>query len=126
GARVFASGLPLDLVPLDATRQARLTSAQLAETLGESPGPIAERVAAFTARAFRVDEGSGMALHDPLAVGVAIDPSLVEWEPVRVTVESDGQIRRVPGAANCRFARRVDASRFRALFLSRLCVDAHP
>ena len=121
-ARVFEAGLSLDLVPLDATRQARLTRAQLAAALERTPGPIADRVAAFTARALAAADPVGMALHDPLAVGVAIDPTLVEWESVRVAIASDGQTQRVPGPPNCRFARIVDAERFRALFLSRLCV----
>ena len=120
-ARVFEAGLPLDLVPLDATRQARLTRAQLTAALRRTAGPIADRIAAFTARAFVAADPVGMALHDPLAVGVAIDPTLVEWESVRVVIASDGQTRRVPGPPNCRFARIVDAERFRTLFLSRLC-----
>ena len=120
-ARVIDAGLPLDLVPLDATRQARLTRAELEAALLRTPGPLADRIAAFTARAFRTDDVRGIALHDPLAIGVAIDPTLVEWEPVRIAVGSDGQTRRVPGTPNCRFARVVDARRFSALFLSRLC-----
>ena len=120
-ARVFEAGLSLDLVPLDATRQARLTRAQLAAALQRAPGPIADRIAAFTARTLVAADPVGMALHDPLAVGVAIDPTLVEWESVRLAIGSDGQTQRVPGAPNCRFARTVDAERFRTLFLSRLC-----
>ena len=120
-ARVFEAGLVLDLVPLDATRQARLTRPQLADTLRRAPGPLADRIAAFTARAFAVDEARGIALHDPLAVGVAIDPTLVEWEPVRIVMGPDGETRRVPGAPNCRFARTVDSRRFLAMFLSRFC-----
>ena len=62
-----------------------------------------------------------MPLHDPLAVAAALDPTLVVWEPARLAVEPDGQTRRVAGAANCRFARRVDVPRFLAVFLERLC-----
>ncbi|HEU5322819.1 MAG TPA: nucleoside hydrolase, partial [Methylomirabilota bacterium] len=83
-ARVLASGLPLDLVPLDATRQAVLERGALQAALARAPGPLADRVAVFTARAFRVDTeagGRGMVLHDPLAVGVALDAGLVDWEP---------------------------------------------
>ena len=119
-ARVFEAGLSLDLVPLDATRQARLTRAQLAAALQRAPGPIADRIAAFTARALVAADPVGMALHDPLAVGVAIDPTLVEWESVRLAIGPGGETRRVAGAPNCRFARIVDAERFRTLFLSRL------
>ena len=125
-ARAFEAGLSLDLVPLDATRQARLTRTQLSDGLRLAPGPIADRVAAFTARAFKNDEPSGIALHDPLAVAVAIDPTLVEWEPVRLAIGPDGETRRISGAPNCRFARIVHADRFRTLFLSRLCAEHGP
>jgi inosine-uridine nucleoside N-ribohydrolase len=125
-ARVFEAGLPLDLVPLDATRQARLVRGRLAETLGRHPGPIADRVAAFTARALVADEPRGIALHDPLAVGVTIDPTLVRWEPARIAIGPEGETRSVPGAPNCRFARTVDVERFLRLFLSRLCSEGRP
>ena len=123
-ARVFSSGLSLDVVPLDATRQAVLTRAELEAALARTPGRLADRIAAFTVRAFRADHargGAGIALHDPLAVGVTIDPSLVEWERARVAIGPDGETRRTPGAPNCRIARTVDARRFVAMFLARLC-----
>jgi purine nucleosidase len=123
-ARVFSAGLPLDLVPLDATRQATLTQARLLAALARTPGRLADRVAAFTARAFRADQkrgGAGIALHDPLAVGVAIDPGLVAWEPARIAIGADGQTRRASGAPNCRIARAVETERFLDLFLDRLC-----
>ncbi len=119
-ARVIAAGLPLDLVPLDATRQATLTRRELERTLGGRPGPVASRVLAFTRRAFRLD-GDAMHLHDPLAVAVAVDPTLVEWENVRLEIGSDGATRRAAGTPNCRIARRVDRGRFIATFLDRLC-----
>jgi purine nucleosidase/pyrimidine-specific ribonucleoside hydrolase len=123
-ARVFGAGLPLDLVPLDATRQAVLLRRDLEATLRGTPGPIADRISAFTARAFRADHasgGAGIALHDPLAVGVAIDPGLVEWEHARIVIGPGGETRRAAGAPNCRIARAVDARRFLEMFLGRLC-----
>jgi inosine-uridine nucleoside N-ribohydrolase len=121
---VFEAGLPLTLIPLDATRQAVLTRRELETALAKCPGPIAERVKAFTARGFRepgVDGVAGMTLHDPLAVGVAIDPSFVVCEPVRVTIGQDGETRRASGAPNCQVAIRVDRGRFVATLLDRLC-----
>jgi inosine-uridine nucleoside N-ribohydrolase len=123
-ARVLAAGLPLDLVPLDATRQAVIIRDELDRALQRRPGPIAERIAAFTRHGFRSDEGrvaSGMPLHDPLAVAVALDPTLVGWETVRLTVGPDGETRRAAGTPNCRFARTVDVRRFLDVFLDRLC-----
>jgi purine nucleosidase len=108
-------------VPLDVTRQARLTAAALRAALGRTPGPLATRILAFTAHAFRTDDPRGIALHDPLAMAVAVDPGLVEWERVPIAVAADGETRRTPGRPICRVARAVDAGRFVAMFLERLC-----
>lgn len=118
-ARVFGAGLPLDVVPLDATRQAVLTRAALEGALARCPGPLAERIAAFTARAFRVD--GGMYLHDPLALACAIDPTFVTWERACLAIGDEGETRRADGPANCRIARVVDVPRFVTTFLERLC-----
>jgi len=124
---VFDAGVPLTLVPLDATRQAVLTRRELEAGLARCPGPLAERVRAFTAYGFQ-DQGDdvipGITLHDPLAVGVAIDPGFVACESLRLTVGPDGETRRASGAPNCRVAMRVDRARFVATFLERLCPPA--
>jgi len=118
-ARVLAAGLRLDLVPLDATRQAMLTRGELERALGATPGLGASRVAAFTRRAF-AREGDRLTLHDPLAVGAAIDETLIGWERVRLEIGPDGETRRSAGPPNCRFARDVDRERFLRLLLERL------
>ena len=122
--RVLEAGVRLDLVPLDATRQAVLERAALHAALACTPGPLADGIRRFTEYALRLDEKHGrrgMDLHDPLAVGVALDPSLVEWEPVRLRIGADGETRRTAGEPNVRVARIVDAPRFLRLFLERLC-----
>jgi purine nucleosidase/pyrimidine-specific ribonucleoside hydrolase len=118
-ARVMDAGLMIDLVPLDATRQAMLAQSHLERALADRAGPVASRIAAFTAHAFARGEGL-MALHDPLAVGVAIDETFVEWEPARIRVGAGGETRRAPGTPNCRVARVVDSERFIATFLGRV------
>lgn len=123
-ARVFEAGLPIELVPLDATRQAVVARKDLMAALAKRPGPLASRIAGFTERGFRVDVSlgtRGMILHDPLAVGVAADPTLVEWETARLTIGPEGESRRAGGPANCRFARVVHRQRFLTTFLERLC-----
>jgi purine nucleosidase len=123
-ARVLTSGARLDVVPLDATRQAVLERDRLLDTLASAPVPFGSRVAAFTDRAFRSDAARGtrgMVLHDPLAVAVAFDPGLVAWEGVHLRVETDGATRRAGGSPTCRVAGRVDVARFLDVFLERLC-----
>ena len=127
--RVLAAGLPLELVPLDATRQAVLPRAGMRAALGRSPGPLASRIQAFSERGFRIAHAEGeqgMALHDPLAVAVTLDPSLAKWETVRLAVGPDGETLRASGAPNCRVAKAVDADRFIRLFLDRLCPTSRP
>lgn len=120
-ARVVAAGLALDLVPLDATRQVVIARSVLDAALAAAPRPIAEGVRRFTARAFGVDEARGMTLHDPLAVGLAADPSLATWETMRLEIGRDGQTRRTSGPPNVRIARTVDVARFLRHSLEALC-----
>jgi len=127
--RVLAAGLPLELVPLDATRLAVLPRAGMRATLARSQGTLASRIQAFSDRGFRIAHGDGedgMALHDPLAVGLAIDPSLGKWEAVRLAIGPDGETLRASGAPNCRVAKGVDSDRFIRLFLDRLCPATPP
>jgi len=120
GAReVFDSGLRVDMVPLDATRQTRIDRDQLHAALAGRPGPLADRIEAFTEKTFRI--WGYMHLHDPLAVGLAVDESLARWETARIAVGEGGQTRRADGAPNCRVAQAIDGKRFLALFLDRLC-----
>lgn len=123
-ARVLDAGLRVDLVSLDATRQALLPRAGLEARLAKGPGPFAARCAAFTAIGFRVDGARGLAgmiLHDPLAVAAALDPMLVTWSDARIAVGDDGTTRRAAGAPNCRVAGVVDTPRVVANLLERLC-----
>jgi purine nucleosidase/pyrimidine-specific ribonucleoside hydrolase len=132
---VFASGLPIELVPLDVTRRVVLTTADLGAALASHRGPTARFIEDFTAHGFdfETQEGDGsMALHDPLAVGVALDPSLVTLKPLHVAVECEGRLTRGMTVADrrphragpgptCRAALDVDAPRFLRLFLERVC-----
>src|SRR5919197_995868 len=125
--RVLAARLPLDLVPLDATRQAVLPRAGLKAALRRGSGPLAECFVAFSERGFRLDHASGaqgLVLHDPLALALAIDPTLAEWESVRLVIGPEGETLRASGEPNCRIAKGVDADRFLRLFLVRLCPPA--
>ena len=124
-SQVLEAGLNVDLVPLDATQQALLPRAALESALALHPGAFATRCAAFTERGFRLKEGkggaAGMVLHDPLAVAVALDPTLVGWDKARLVVDTEGATRRATGAPNCRVAGVVDVRRVLDNLLERLC-----
>ncbi|MCI0548091.1 MAG: nucleoside hydrolase [Candidatus Rokubacteria bacterium] len=134
--RVFASGLPLELVPLDVTRHVVLRREALERRLDRAPGLLASFVRAFTRHGFEVGGGEGgIVMHDPLAIGIAVDPSLVAFEALAVAIETEGRHTRglsladrraFPGTGrprpNCRVAQAVDARRFLDRLLERLCL----
>jgi purine nucleosidase/pyrimidine-specific ribonucleoside hydrolase len=132
-AAVFEAELPLELVPLDVTRRVVLREDELAARLSGSRTNVARFVADFTRHGF-ASGGEGIFLHDPLAVAVAIDPSLVGFEPLAVEVECEGRITRGMSVAdrrakssgprrppNCRVALSVDTARVVSLLFERLC-----
>jgi len=136
-AVVFEAGLPIDLVPLDVTRQVLLTRGALQASLGRNASTLARFIEDFTAFGFDFGESrgeGGIYLHDPLAVAVALEPDLVKLEPLHVAVEAEGRLTRGMTVADrrdvepfrkrpptCRAALEVDAPRALAFFLERVC-----
>jgi len=136
-AQVLASGLPIELVPLDVTQNTILPRSVLQQRLAACPDPVSQFIADMTQRGFQfaeeIGEG-GITLHDPVALGIALVPSLTYFESLHVMVECEGALTRgmsvvdrraIPvgrkAPATCRVARWLRADNFRDLFLSRLC-----
>ncbi|MEH1930807.1 nucleoside hydrolase [Nostoc sp.] len=92
---VMESGIPLTLVGLDVTMKAPLARQVVEENLQRHPSKVTQFIADCTGiyMAFHRDnEGFyGCYLHDPLAMAVAIDPSLVKTESLYITVETQGR-----------------------------------
>src|SRR5262245_2732278 len=136
-AMVLSAGLPVELVPLDVTRRVVLADTALTERLRHRATRTARFILDFTGHGFVFSadrEGGGIVLHDPLAMAVALDPSLVAFEPLHVEVECEGQLtrgltladrRQRPAgrdtAPTCRVALDVDAERALRLVLEGLC-----
>ena len=137
-AQVLEAGLAVELIPLDVTRRVVLAQAVLTERLRRCPDDrIARFILDFTLHGFAFgasQEGGGIVLHDPLAMAVALDPSLVTFEPMSVEVECEGKLTRGLSLADrralpshrkrvpsCRVAMDVDADAVLRLFLERLC-----
>ncbi len=120
-AQVFSAGFDdLTLVGLDATAQVGLQRDDW-DRLGRQPerSLSAELTRRVTRMSFEDKGLTQMYLHDPLAVAVALDPTVVSVERVGVDVvtsgERDGETRITgPGAINV--ATAVDAERFLTSF----------
>ena len=126
---VFDSDLPTSLVPLDVTHQVLLTPQMIEERLK----PINNSFSRFVIEAIGYDltahrflRGSELIyLHDPLAVGVAIDPNLVRKERLSLDVkiqegEHYGHISEIEEGPKVEVCLEVDAEKFLDLFVSRL------
>jgi len=100
---VADAGAALHLVDLGATRQVVLPLELIGtsiEGLPSSPEDLARQMLHFYARAY-VDSGSpGPILHDPLAVALAVDPTLALWKPMHLAVETRGEFTRGASVAS--------------------------
>jgi len=145
---VFQAGWPLTMVGLDVSNKTLFTQKHL-DQLGNTHGPINDFI--YQVAKFLIDLSakygfSGTAMYDPLAVGVAIDSTLVTAPEMHVDVETRGQFTRgetvanregyvkrnvlhgdhyvIEGldkvAPNAKVCVEVDAERFIRLYLSRI------
>jgi purine nucleosidase len=131
---VFHSGARIKLVGLDVTMQTLFTPAMMAEigALGDAAAASVVCMSEYYLGAYRefYPGIGGCALHDPLAVAVAEDPSLVRTQPMFVDVECTGELtrgltfadrRKVAGIVpNMDVCLEVDAERFGRCFLEAL------
>jgi pyrimidine-specific ribonucleoside hydrolase len=120
--RVFASGIPLKIVPLDATSRVKLDAAFLNRFQRDAKGSLAAIVTGVLERQREaIDQGMFYAW-DPLAASVLLDPAVATWTPARVTIRLGGNEagRSViePGKANAKVALDADRDRFESLFIS--------
>jgi inosine-uridine nucleoside N-ribohydrolase len=122
---VLDSGLPVTLVPLDATNQAPATPA-FADRLAADASTPSATFANDVLRARRpsIDAGQDF-FWDPFAAAVLIDESLTTFETRGLSVEAaegpeSGRIVDAPEGKPIRFATSADLARFEQLFLDTL------
>lgn len=134
-AVVLRSGVPVTLVGLDVTMQATVTG-ETGRRLAAADEPVERFVGQLISHisgVYRTYYGmDGMAMHDPLAVAVAIEPSLVRTEALHVEVETGSGLAagrtiadfwKIPeprGEPNADVALDVEAERFDELLWTRL------
>lgn len=126
--QVFAAGLPnLTAVGLDVTHKVRLDRAtwESARAIAPMPesAPAAWLAATVYAKEFAREGEARTFLHDPLAVAVALDPTLVGYEEAAVTVETaEGRegATSLAGPGSVKVALSVDEPRFLSVVRERL------
>lgn len=145
---VFQAGWPITMVGLDVGDKTLLTPKYL-EQLRQSHGPVNDfiyQVASYLIQLSAQFGSPGSPMYDPLAVGVAIDATLVTAPPMHVEVETHGEFTRGETVANrhgvvernvlhgdryliegldkvepnAKVCLEVDAARFLEMFVSRI------
>jgi purine nucleosidase/pyrimidine-specific ribonucleoside hydrolase len=121
---VLDSGVPITMVGLDVTMQVLVEEPQYAElaSIDTNLGRVVMDWLRFYEKLHRNSMGVGGAMHDPLALALAINPTLVRTRPVHIGVDLSGTYAFGATVAdfwhergepdNARIAYEVDADRF--------------
>ena len=130
---VFRQGEDITMIGLDVTLQTLLTTVETKQwgDLGTAGGDFLATATNYYIKAYETTAPhlGGCGLHDPLAVAVAADPSLVDTLAINLKVDTDGETRgRTIGDETClndpvksaRVAVGVDVERFLEEFMRRL------
>jgi inosine-uridine nucleoside N-ribohydrolase len=117
---VLAAGVPLTLVPLDATATVQLQKDDR-ERLFAAHTPLTFQVQAL----YELWGKETPTLYDPVAVATALDERFVTMEDLRLTVGDDGMTVPGRGEPNARVATAVRADAFLGWFVDRLRSAGH-
>jgi inosine-uridine nucleoside N-ribohydrolase len=121
---VLDSGIPVTMVGLDVTMQVLVEAPQYAEfeKIDTPLGRVVVDWLRFYEKLHRNSMGVGGALHDPLALALVIDPTLVRTKPAHIGVDLTGTYAFGATVAdfwgerkekqNAKIAYEVDADRF--------------
>ena len=130
---VFASGVPLVVMPLDVTHKALTTRARV-ETFRAMPGKVGPAVASWTNFFERFDKekygSEGAPLHDPCTIAYLIKPELFSGRDINVEIETGSELtlgmtvadwwRVTKRPANALFIRDIDSAGFFDLLADRI------
>ena len=125
---VLNSGMPITMVPLDVTLRVTINRDDL-KRISSVGTPLTDAITSMVECYLRYRGRDYTYLHDPLAVAVSIDESLVKMRDMRIVVEtrgleSTGQTLPLPprpDGRNVRVCIDVDEGRFKDFFMERIC-----
>jgi pyrimidine-specific ribonucleoside hydrolase len=125
--RVFASGVPLTLVPLDATNHVPVTRAFLTR-LNESKQTPAAKLAERVLQSQRGGiENGAYFIWDGIAAALVTDETLGTLQEMPLVIEPEtGRTKQDAQGTRVRFATKMDAPRFEATFLQTLNRQFNP
>jgi purine nucleosidase len=114
---LFASGVPLYVMPLDST-QIPLDPAQQANLFGKKTG-MTRALEELTAEWSVATNHKSPTLFDAVAAAYAVKPEICPTTPMRIEVDDKGFTRRIDGAPNANVCLHSSADQFFDFFLQR-------
>lgn len=112
---MLSCGAPIMMVPIDATYRVKL-EAENRERILSAGTPLTAALVGM----LDLWPHETPTLHDPLAVGMAIDETMCGVAELRVVCDDEGYTRPVEGEVNMRVAVTPQVGRFLMLFMERL------
>ena len=113
---VFASGVPILMVPLDVTAMLQLEAANRQRVFTHL-SPVTNALTLL----YHLWDHETPTLFDPMAVAMLIEPDLCETEQLAIQVDAQGVTRAVGGKPpNATVALRTDPAKFFRFYLSRV------
>lgn len=126
--RIFTSGIPFYLCPLDVTHEGFVTPEDIAE-IGAFNSREARFFSEIVGRGLRVGKiytnGRGVPLHDPLALLFAADDSYYTYKECFVDVETQGSFTRGKTVTDCYSDKQLDSNGFLVQKVDRVRFVAH-
>jgi inosine-uridine nucleoside N-ribohydrolase len=116
---VFQSGVPIDLMPLDAT-QVRLDENRRS-LLFAAGTPLTDALKLLYHDWAELSPwGKTPTLYDVVAMAYVIDPALCPTQPMHIAIDDDGYTRPAPGPANAAVCLHANESALLHTFMTRL------
>lgn len=116
--KLFQSGVPLYVMPLDAT-QLKLDEEKRGQVFTQST-PLTDALALLYLQWSHGTHTQTPTMFDPMAVAFAMAPELCPTQLLRIVVDDEGYTRPEPGAPNAQVCLKSDPSKFFDFFLPRL------
>jgi len=122
--KLFASGVPIDMMPLDST-QLKLDEV-LRATLFSQQTPMTEALHALYQQWAAYPNNVTPTLFDAMAVAVVIKPALCPVTPMRLRIDDAGFTRVEEGAPNANACLHSDADQFFHFYLPQILTGSNP
>jgi inosine-uridine nucleoside N-ribohydrolase len=112
--KVFQSGVPIYVMPLDSTAQLKFDEVKRAALFYE-----ATQLTDSLALLYLLSGITTPVLFDPMAVGYVVAPELCPVQPMHIIVDDKGVTRSVPGEPNAQVCLHSDPEKFFHFYLAR-------